>query len=160
MPDELILRGPGGYEPADAEAASVAVGDFWRALALDDEALILPLTARQLHDSIGAYPGFSGRLRDSLGVTSEMCDQMGVSSKVRVVEGWMVFVCKDLGQDRGPVVIGTWGPERRHRWALWTVVSAGRWTVGGIYIQPAAGWPKDTTYLDLSHAPPPTGPVQ
>lgn len=160
MPDEVVPRGPGGYEPADAEAASVVVGDFWRTLALDDDALILPLTAPRLHNSIGTHPGFSSRLRDSLGVTSEMCDQMGVSSKVRVIEGWMVFACKDLGEDREPVMISPWGPERRHLWALWTVVTAGRWTVGGIYIQPVDGWPKHTTYIDLSHALSPTGPVQ
>jgi hypothetical protein len=143
---------------ADAVEASAAVVNFWADLAADDDALLMNVTASDTWTSFGTEAGFSDRVRGALEVTAELCGRMVVSSKVRVVEGRMIFVCIPVGEDRQPITLGTWGPEKRHLWAPWTVVERGRWTVGGTYVQSEGGWPEGTEYIDLPYAPDPSGP--
>jgi hypothetical protein len=143
--------------PADAHAASAAVADFWQGLAEDNDVLILQVTSTGFQDVHGTAAGVSDRIRDDLIVSREDSALMGTSSKVRVVDGKMVFVC--VRTDGEPLILASWGPEQREMWRIWTVFERGRWTVGGPY-RNADGWPAGTGYLDLPHAYEPDEPIQ
>lgn len=144
----------------DAWQAAQVVGRLWEALATDDDALALQVTTSGIHGDLGTHEGFADRLRQGIGVEQSTAGRVGVSSKVRVLQGVMIFPCFDVGEGRSSRLVGSWGPEVLSGWLLWVAVEGGRWRVAGQYQQPDGGWPPDTEYLDLPTAPPLDGSVQ
>jgi hypothetical protein len=144
----------------DAWAAAQVVGAFWQALAEGDDASAVMVTTAGIHEEVGTEPGFASRLRERLGIDQGACARVGVSSKVRVLQGQMIFPCLDVGEGGQTRPIGTWGPVTIEGWLLQTAVEGGRWRVSGRYLQAAEGWPADTEYIDLPTAPAPEGPIQ
>jgi hypothetical protein len=138
---------------SDAADASWVVGRFWEALSQDDDLAILQVTASTIHEEIGVGPGVAERVRRAFGVAPERAATIGVSSKVRGIDGVMVFMCVDTAEHPG--LIGNLGPELVEGWAIWTAVQGGRWVVAGRYPTSPGGWPPGTEYIDLPHAPPP-----
>jgi hypothetical protein len=136
----------------DAADASRAVGDLWQALADDDDFLALRVTAEVVHEDLGTDVGFCERLRGALDVTKTIADRVGVSSKVRVVDGTMVFMCIDVGEARASKVIGQFGKELIHAWALTVAAERGLWKVSGTFSS-GPEWPAGTQYLDLPDGP-------
>ena len=142
----------------DAAAASQGVGAFWQSLAEDDDLAALQATGPEIHVQYGTEAGFAGRLRDAAGITTQQAARIGVSSKVRVVRGTMVFLCLEVDPEGPPLMIGQFGPELRHAWPLEAGFVQGRWAVHRFYVGPQE-WPEGTDYLDLPHAPPPASGV-
>jgi hypothetical protein len=137
----------------DAADASEAVGAFWSALAGDDDLALLRVIDRAGRETSGTNPGVCDRLRAQLGLTADECLTIGTSSKVRVMPGGpMVFMCLKL-ESGEPKVLGAWGPEQVHAWALTVTLEGGFWRVSGTWH--GEQWPRDTLYLDLPWAPPP-----
>ena len=144
----------------DAWAAAQVVGVFWEALALDDDVMALQVTVNAIHDELGTEPGFAARVREALGVDSPLAARLGVSSKVRVVEGVMIFACMEIDPDEGIRRIGQWGPVMLPGWRIPVTVEAGRWRIAGRFDYPGGEWPPHTEYLDLPYAPPSNSPPQ
>jgi hypothetical protein len=144
----------------DAFDAFVAVAALWAALSDDDDVAAIQATSSTMHGELGTDPGFAGRLRERLRIDRDIASRIGVTSKVRVVDGRMIFPGVLLEPDGQPAVLGSWGLEVRQTWALWTVIERGQWVVGGTFATDAGGWPAGTEYLDLPHAPATERPVQ
>jgi len=151
--------GPGNYTSADADAASVAIADYWTALAEDDDAALLATTSAAFHEAIGTTPGMCERSRAATEVSREACGHIGTSSRVRVVNGWMIFVCIELADGEEGREVGTFGPQAVEARLLVPIFERGRWVVHVNYVLPSENWQGDTAYLDLSSAPTPDRPI-
>jgi hypothetical protein len=147
------------WDVRDAIAAKAVVSDFWSALAADDDGGAIDATSSAVHDQIGLDAGFCERLRDALNVDGWVCMRIGISSKVRIVGGRMIFVGAEVDPDEDSRILGYLGPQRIPAWPLWMVLERGRWKVGGVYASEDGTWPADTLYLDLPGAPGPDGPI-
>jgi uncharacterized protein (TIGR02391 family) len=141
--------------PTDAEAlaASQVVGRLWVALADNDDETAFELTTEAVHDELGGVPGLAENLRDGFGVDRMLAARIGVSSKVRVIDGVMVFMCLEVDPKQGYKIVGDWGPVQVRGWGLYVAREGGEWRVDGLYRVSPDGWPDGTVYIDLPHAP-------
>lgn len=144
----------------DAWAAYVTVQAFWRALESGDDADALALTADDVHQQIGTDAGFTARLLETLAIDADTASRIGVSTKVRVVQGEMVLPSIEVRDPNTPMVVGSWGPVQMRAWLIRVAFGRGRWLVAGTYEQPAEGWPPGTQYVDIPQQLPPRGPLQ
>lgn len=128
------------------------MGRLWLALADDDDETAVELTTASLHEELGGVPGIAANLRDGFGVDRMLAARIGVSSKVRVVDGVMVFMCLEVDRDEGDLRLGDWGPVEVRGWGIYVAHERGEWRVAGRYLSPD-GWPEGTVYIDLPHAP-------
>jgi hypothetical protein len=143
-PPSTTLEPPPGFPIEDAVAAWSAHGEFWAALAKDDDVGTRELFFEPSRIRSGLpILGLAAALRGQMGVTIEMSASMGMSSTLRVLpDGAWAFLATPT--DRYEVFTD---PSAVHAWVSLMVQNAeGRWQVWGS--RPGAGGP-DARFIQL-----------
>ena len=102
-----------------AGQAVALVSEFWRALATDDDAALVPICfGGFLHNAGGSGPGISRVLREQMELERDQCAVMGLSNHVRLLDDGGLVVLGLQPQGLGLQFVGLNGPELMQGWAL------------------------------------------
>ena len=146
---------------AATEALAVAHA-FWRALAHDDDAALVPICfGGFLHNMGGAGPGIARVLRERLELERDQCASMGLSNRVRLLDDGGLIVVGMQPRGLGLQLVGLNGPEIRRVWSLLvyqTEEDRVRRIFGSVPLEEVRPRIVDDIYIELDI--PAEGPIQ